>query len=164
MIRRKETVTVDIPAGVEAGMQITVRGAGHAGKNNGVNGDLLVVIDEQPHKDFKREGSNLYYTKVISVPQAILGADVEIPTLDGVPQKLSIPAGTQSGTVMKIRGKGLPDVRGYGKGDLFVQIVVWIPKKLSRENKEMVEALGRSEDFNPSNGDKSFFDKLKDMF
>lgn len=164
MIRRKETVTVDIPAGVEAGMQITVRGAGHAGKNNGINGDLLVVIDELPHKDFKREGSNLYYTKVISVPQAIMGADVEIPTLDGAPQKLSIPAGTQSGTMMKIRGKGLPDVRGYGKGDLYVQVMVWIPKKVSRENKELLETLAKSEDFDPAKGDRSFFDKLKDMF
>ncbi len=164
MIRRKETVTVDIPAGVEAGMQLTVRGAGHAGKNNGVNGDLLVVIEELPHKDFKREGCNLYCTKVISVPEAILGTDVEIPTLDGAPARLNIPAGTQSGTAMRLRGRGLPDVRGYGKGDIIVQVVVWVPKKVSRENRDIIEALGRSEDFDPSKGDKSFFDKLKDMF
>ena len=118
LVRKRETIKVKIPAGVEAGMQLTIAGEGHAAKNNGINGDLLVVIEEQEHPDFKREGNNLYYTKIVSLPEAILGAEVEIPCLDG-PRRIKIDAGTQSGTVTRINGKGLPTVNGYGgTGDL----------------------------------------------
>ena len=166
LVRQRETIKVKIPAGVEAGMQLTIQGEGHAAKNNGINGDLLVVIEEQEHKDLKREGNNLFYTKVVSITDAILGADVEVPCIDGT-VKVKVEPGTQSGTVVRLRGKGLPTVNGYGGvGDLYVKIAVWIPKKLNRDEKEIVESLRTKESFqpNPSKEDKSFFDKLKDLF
>ena len=166
LVRQRETIKVKIPAGVEAGMQLTIQGEGHAAKNNGINGDLLVVIEEQAHKDLKREGNNLFYTKIISITDAILGAEVEIPCLDG-PCKIKVEPGTQSGTVIRLRNKGLPTVNGYGGvGDMYVKIAVWIPKKLNKDEKEIVETLREKESFkpNPSKEDKSFFDKLKDLF
>ncbi len=166
LTRKRETIKVKIPAGVEAGIQLSIQGQGHAAKNNGINGDLLVVIEEQEHPDFKREGNNLFYTKVISLPDAILGAEVEIPCLDG-PKRIKVDAGTQSGTVIRLNGKGLPTVNGYGgTGDLYVKIAVWIPKKLDREDKAVIESLREKESFkpNPSKEDKSFFEKLKDWF
>ena len=166
LVRQRTTIKVKIPAGVEAGMQLTIHGEGHAAKNNGVNGDLLVVIEEQEHKDLKREGNNLFYTKVVSLPDAILGAEVEVPCLDG-PYKIKVEPGTQSGTVIRLRNKGLPTVNGYGgAGDMYVKIAVWIPKRLNKEEKEIVEKLRSKESFepNPTKEDKSFFDKLKDLF
>ena len=166
LVRKRETIKVKIPAGVEAGMQLTIAGEGHAAKNNGINGDLLVVIEEQEHPDFKREGNNLYYTKIVSLPEAILGAEVEIPCLDG-PRRIKIDAGTQSGTVTRINGKGLPTVNGYGgTGDLYVKIAVWIPKKLDKEDKAVIESLRDKEAFkpNPTKEDRRFFEKLKDWF
>ncbi len=165
LVRKKETVSAQIPAGVENGMQLTIRGAGHAAKNNGVNGDLLVLIEEIPHTEIKREGNNLFYTKVISVPQAILGADVTIPTLKGN-YSVRVEAGTQSGKVSKLKGLGLPSLNGMGTGDFYVKFAVWMPKHLTREEREMVDRLSRSESFtpNPSKEDKSFFEKLRNMF
>ena len=166
LVRKRETIKVKIPAGVEAGMQLTIQGEGHAAKNNGINGDLLVVIEEQEHPNLKREGNNLYYTKIISMPDAILGAEVEIPCLDGT-YKVKVEAGTQSGTVVRLRGKGLPTVNGYGgTGDLYVKFAVWVPKRLSKEEKELVESMRRKDGFkpDPSKEDKSFFDRLKDLF
>ena len=165
LVRQRETIKVKIPAGVEAGMQMTVQGEGHAAKNNGINGDLLVVIEEQEHPDFRREGSNLLYTKVISVVDAMLGCEVEIPCLDGK-QKIKVEPGTQSGTVTRLRGKGLPSVNSYGTGDLYVKIAVWVPKKLTKEEKALFESMRHNESFkpNPTKEDKSFFEKLKDLF
>ena len=166
LVRKRETIKVKIPAGVEAGMQLTIQGEGHAAKNNGINGDLLVVIEEQEHANLKREGNNLYYTKIISIPEAILGAEVEIPCLDGA-YKVKVEPGTQSGSVVRLRGKGLPTVNGYGgTGDLYVKLAVWVPKKLSKDEKEIVEALKNKDGFkpNPTKEDKSFFDRLKDLF
>ena len=165
LVRQRETIKVKIPAGVEAGMQMTVQGEGHAAKNNGINGDLLVVIEEQEHPDFRREGSNLLYTKVISVVDAMLGCEVEIPCLDGK-QKIKVEPGTQSGTVTRLRGKGLPSVNSYGTGDLYVKLAVWIPKKLTKEEKALFESIRNNESFRPApnNEDKSFFEKLKDLF
>ena len=166
LVRKRETIKVKIPAGVEAGMQLTVQGEGHAAKNNGINGDLLLVIEEQEHPDLKREGNNLYYTKIISMPDAILGAEVEIPCLDG-PYKIKVDAGTQSGEVVRLRGRGLPTVNGYGgTGDLYVKIAVWIPKKLDKDDKAVIESLRNKDAFkpNPTKEDKSFFDKIKDLF
>ena len=166
LVRKRETIKVKIPAGVEAGMQLTIQGEGHAAKNNGINGDLLVVIEEQAHPEFKRDGNNLYHTKVISMPDAILGAEVEIPCLDGT-YKIKVEPGTQSGEVVRLRGKGLPTVNGYGgTGDLYVKLAVWIPRKLDKEDKATIEALRNKEAFkpNPSKEDKSFFDRIKDLF
>ena len=162
--RKRETVKVKIPAGVENGMQLTVRGAGHAAKNNGVNGDLLVLIEEVQHPELKRDGNNLLYTKISSVTDAILGAEVEIPCLDGK-YNVKIEPGTQSGTVVRLKGKGLPSLNS-GTGDLYVKYIVWIPKKLSRDEKETLEKMRSSESFrpNPSREDKNFFDRLRDMF
>ncbi len=166
LVRKRETIKVKIPAGVEAGMQLTIQGEGHAAKNNGINGDLLVVIEEQEHPNLKREGNNLYCTKVISIPEAILGGEVEIPCLDGT-YRVKVDAGTQSGTVVRLRNKGLPTVNGYGgTGDLYVKFAVWVPKKLNKEDKELIESLKNKDSFkpNPTKEDKSFFDRLKDLF
>lgn len=166
LVRKRETIKVKIPAGVEAGMQLTLHGEGHAAKNNGVNGDLLVVIEEQEHPNFKREGNNLFYTKIISIPEAILGGDVEIPGIDGT-YKIKVEPGTQSGTVVRLKGRGLPTVNGYGgTGDLYVKLVVWIPKKVDKDDKTTLESMRAKGTFNPdpNKDDKSFFEKLKDLF
>ena len=166
LVRKRETIKVKIPAGVEAGMQLTIQGEGHAAKNNGINGDLLVVIEEYDHPNLKREGNNLYYTKVISVVDAMLGTEVNIPCLDG-DYKIKIEPGTQSGEVVRLRGRGLPTVNGYsGTGDLYVKIGVWIPKKLNKDEKAVIESLREKESFkpNPTKEDKGFFDRLKDLF
>ncbi len=166
LMRKRETIKVRIPAGVEAGMQLTLQGQGHAAKNNGINGDLLVVIEEQEHPNLKREGNNLYYTKIISVPEAILGSEVEIPCLDGN-YRIKVEPGTQSGKVVRLRGRGLPSVNGYGGiGDMYVKFAVWIPKKLDKEDKALIESLRGKESFrpDPSKDDKGFFEKLKGLF
>lgn len=166
LVRKRETIKVRIPAGVEAGMQLTLQGQGHAAKNNGINGDLLVVIEEQEHPNLKREGNNLYYTKIISVPEAILGSEAEIPCLDGN-YRIKVEPGTQSGKVVRLRGRGLPSVNGYGGiGDMYVKFAVWIPKKLDKEDKALIESLRGKESFrpDPSKDDKGFFEKLKGLF
>ena len=163
--RKKETIRVHIPAGVENGMQITVRGEGHAAPRGGMNGDLLIVVEEQAHSQFKREGENLFYTRVISVTDAILGCELTIPCLDG-PYKIKLDPGTQSGTVQRLRGKGLPSVNGYGKGDLYVKILVWIPRKLRGADREAVEKLAASSAVkpDPSRDDKNLFEKESQYF
>ena len=167
LLRKRETVSVKIPAGVEEGMQLTVRGEGHSAPHNGTNGDLLVVIKETAHPVLKRNGNNLYYSQTISVADAILGCEITVPCIDG-PYKLKVEAGTQSGTTIKLRNKGLPSVSGYGngKGDLFVQIFVWIPKKLSRDEKRAMESMQNSDNFKPdlSRDDKNLFEKLRKKF
>lgn len=163
----KTTVKVKVPAGVENGMQLTVRGEGHAAPRGGVNGDLFVVVDEIPHAQFKREGVNLFYTKVISVTDAILGCELNVPCIGGA-QKLKLDAGTQSGTVIKMRGQGLPAVNGYGsgRGDLYVKILVWIPRKLSRSEREAIESMRTSENVrpDPTREDRSLFEKESQYF
>ena len=167
LVRKKATVKVNIPAGVENGMQLTMRGEGHAAKNNGINGDLLILIEELPHSQLRREGNNLFYSQVISVTDAMLGTEISVPSLDG-PYRLKVDAGTQSGTVLRLRGKGLPSVKGYGNGtgDLYVKILVWIPKKLSRSEKEVIENMRNSSSFKPdlSRDDKALFEKMKENF
>ncbi len=163
--RRKETVRVRIPAGVENGMQLSLRGEGHSAPRGGINGDLLVVVEELPHAQLKREGENLFYTRVISVTDAMLGCEITVPCLDG-PQKLKLEAGTQSGSVQKLRGKGLPVLNGYGKGDLYVKILVWIPRKLKGAAKEAVEKLAATDAVkpDPSRDDKVLFEKESRYF
>lgn len=165
--RRRETVKVRIPAGVENGMQITVRGEGHAASHNGTNGDLLLVINEVPHGQLTRDGQNLFYTQVLSVMDAMLGTEIPVPCLDGT-VKVKVEPGTQSGTVVRLRGRGLPAVQGYGSGtgDLYVKLLVWIPRKLSRTQKEQMEALRGGDEFRPnlSREDKALFEKEKNVF
>ena len=165
--RRRETVRVHIPAGVEDGMQITVPGEGHAAPRGGVNGDLLVVISEVTHPQLQREGNNLFYTRVISVLDAMLGCEVSVPCLDGS-YKVKVEPGTQSGTVVKLRGKGLPSVQGYGRGtgDMYVKFQVWVPHKLSRQENEALEQMKNSSSFTPdlTREDKATFDKVKNIF
>ncbi len=165
--RKREMVRVRIPAGVEDGMQITIRGEGHAAPHGGVNGDLLVVINELPHPQLQREGNNLFHTRVISVMDAMLGCEVSVPCLDGS-YKVKVEPGTQSGTVVKLRGKGPPSVQGYGRstGDLYVKFQVWVPHKLSRSEKEALEQMRNSSSFQPdlTREDKATFDKVKNIF
>jgi molecular chaperone DnaJ len=165
--RRRETVKVHIPAGVENGMQLTIQGEGHSAPHGGVNGDLLVVINEVQHPQLQRDGNNLFFTRVISVMDAMLGCEVSIPCLDGS-YKVKVEPGTQSGTVVKLRGKGLPSVQGYGRGtgDLYVKFLVWVPHKLSRSEKEALEQMRSSSSFTPdlSREDKATFDKVKNIF
>ena len=165
--RIREEVSVKIPAGVQEGMQISIPNQGHADPNGGPNGDLLVVIREAPHANLLRKDQDLFYTKVISVMDAMLGSEITVPCLDG-PYKLKIEPGTQSGTVQRIRGKGLPAVQGYGRGtgDLYVKLVVWVPRKLSRSEKEKLEEMRSSSSFTPdlSREDRAVFDKTKNIF
>ena len=167
LVRKKETVKVRVPAGVEDGMQLTLRGEGHAAPQGGVNGDLLVIVEEQPHAQLKREGNNLFYTRVISVADAMLGCEIQVPGLDG-PQRLKLDPGTQSGTVERLRGKGLPSVSNYGlsggRGDLYVKILVWIPRKLSRSEREAIEKMRDSVRPDPNRDDRALFEKESQYF
>ena len=165
LVRKRESVKVKVPAGVEDGMQLTIRGEGHGAARGGVAGDLLVIIEEQPHPQLKRQGNDLFYTRVISTPEAILGTEIQIPTLEGA-HKLKIDAGTQSGTVVRLRGRGMPDVNGYGKGDLYVKILVWIPRKLNRNEKEAIENLKNNSSFkpDPNRDDRELFEKESKYF
>ena len=165
--RKREMVRVRIPAGVEDGMQITIRGEGHSAPHGGTNGDLLLVINELPHPQLQREGNNLFHTRIISVMDAMLGCEVSVPCLDGS-YKVKVEPGTQSGTVVKLRGKGLPSVQGYGRGtgDLYVKFQVWVPHKLSKSEKEALENMRGSSSFTPdlTREDKATFDKVKNIF
>ncbi len=171
LIRKRQTVKVHIPAGVQDGMQITVQGQGHGAKNGGVNGDLLLVIEEIPSREYKRNGPDLLYTRILTVSQACLGCEVQIPCVDGTTHRAKVEPGTQSGSMIKVRGKGLPNIDAYGRnngrGDLYVRYIVYIPKKVSREEKELLQKLDQSENFQPvekNNDDRSFFDRLKQIF
>lgn len=161
----EETIEIEIPAGLEDGMQLSMRGKGNAGPNGGPAGDLLILIEEKPHEDLKRDGNNLIYDLYISFPDAALGTQVEIPTIKGA-VKIKIPEGTQSGKIFRLKGKGLPQVNGYGKGDQLIYVNVWTPKKLSHDDKKLLEKLKNSESFtpNPSKSERGFFDKMKDFF
>lgn len=166
VINGEEVVEVNIPAGVDNGMVVTVSGKGHAGRLNGVAGDMQIVIEVEPHADFIREGSDLHYQLLLDIPTAILGGDVEIPTLDGT-IRLKVDAGTQPGTVRRVRSKGLPAVQGYGygKGDLIVTINVYVPETLTKDEKKMIEQCKESDNFKPNASDKSsFFSKFKRKF
>jgi molecular chaperone DnaJ len=165
VVKGEEIVPVKIPAGVACGMQLTVRGKGNAALNGGVNGDLYVVVEEEEHELFVRDGNNIYLNYYISFPQAALGTHIEVPTLDGK-ARIKIESGTQSGQIFKLQGKGLPDLRYHGKGDLIVNINVWIPQTLSKEEKSHIEKFQDSENFEPKqkNNEKSFFNRMKSMF
>ncbi len=165
LVRKEEVISIDIPAGVEEGMQLNVSGKGNAAPMGGVNGDLLVVIEEVEHPHLKRNGKNLHYDLYVSFIDAALGGEAEVPLVEGK-AKIKIDPGTQSGKLVRLRGKGLPSVQSYGKGDLMVNINIWTPKELTKEEKKALEGLRDSMNFQPSedHGEKSFFQKVKDMF
>ncbi|KAB8152504.1 molecular chaperone DnaJ [Kordia sp. TARA_039_SRF] len=165
MLTKEETVSIKIPAGVVEGMQLKVSGKGNEAPGNGISGDLLVVIEEKEHEALKREGDNLHYDLYISFSEAALGTSKEIDTVTGK-VRIKIESGVQSGKILRLRGKGIPSVNGYGKGDLLVHINVWTPKTLTKEQKTFFEKMAEEENFvpNPEKSDKSFFEKVKDMF
>lgn len=165
LMPKEEIVTIQIPAGVEDGMQLSISGKGNAGPKNGVPGDLIVLIEEIPHEHFVRDGKNLIYELYLSIIDAALGTTVEIPTLTGK-ARVKIAPGTQSGKVLRLKGKGMKSVNGYGTGDLLVHVNVWTPKHLSEEEKKILEKLRNSPNFkpNPSKKDKGFFEKMKEFF
>ncbi len=163
--RKEEVIEIEIPAGVMDGMQLSVTGKGNAGPFDGVPGDLIVVIEEIPHGELRRDGDNVHYDAYVNFVDAVLGSSIEIPTLTNK-AKIKIEPGTQSGKVLRLKGKGIPALQSYGTGDLFVHINVWTPKKVSKEEREMLEKLRESDNFkpNPDQQDKGFFQRMKDMF
>jgi molecular chaperone DnaJ len=163
--REEELIEINIPAGVGEGMTLNVAGKGNAGPFGGIPGDLLVQIEEEEHAELKRDGVNLYYDLYVNFADAALGATVEIPLVKGKAQ-VKIDAGTQSGKILRLKGKGLKEVNGYGQGDLLVNINVWTPQKLSDDEKKALEKLRDSANFKPAPGtkDKSFFQRVKEMF
>lgn len=159
------TTSIKIPAGVQHGMQLSLSGHGNDSPMGGGSGDLLVLIEELQHADFRREGNNLLHDLFISFPVAALGGDVEIPTIDAK-VKVKIDPGTQGGKMLRLRNKGVPDINGYGRGDQLVQVNVYTPKKLSNEEKEALRNLEHSDNFIPptENKEKGFFGRMKDLF
>jgi len=165
VVRDEEIISLNIPAGVAEGMQLSVSGKGNAGARGGIPGDLIVLIEEEKHPELERDGDNLIHNLFISFPQAALGDQVEVPTIDGK-ARMKIQAGTQSGKVFRLKGKGLPNVNSYGTGDLLVNVNVWTPKNLSKEESKTLEGFTNSENFkpNPSASEKSYFERMKDFF
>lgn len=165
IVRGEEVIELDIPAGVENDMQLSVRGKGNAGPRNGINGDLIIVIEEIPHESFSREGVNLYHDLHLSFMDVALGTNVEIPILGGK-AKVNIPAGTQAGKVLRLKGKGIQELNGYHKGDLLVNINVWTPQTLSPNERKILESLQESPNFkpNPNPKEKGFFSRMKEYF
>ncbi|MEO6720163.1 MAG: molecular chaperone DnaJ [Ferruginibacter sp.] len=161
----EETVTIDIPAGVQEGMQLSMSGKGNAGERGGANGDLIVLIEEEAHAELHRDGLNVAYDLHISFPDAVFGTNVEVPTIDGK-AKIKIPPGTQSGKIFRLKGKGFPSVNSYEKGDQLIHVNVWTPQHVNSEERSMLEKMQDSENFqpNPDKGEKSFFDKVREMF
>ncbi len=165
IVKGEEVIKINIPAGVGEGMQLNVAGKGNAARRGGVNGDLMVVIEEHKHPDLIRDGNDLLYLLFLSFPQAALGDTVEIPTVDGK-VKIKIDAGTQPGKILRLRGKGLPEVNGYGKGDLLVNINIWVPKQLSKEEQKIIEKMNESDNFtpDPTSNEKNFFERMRSYF
>ena len=165
MINEEETVSIKIPAGVEEGMQLKVSGKGNAALSNGVSGDLLVLIEEKTHDNFTREGQNLHLDLYVSISEAVLGVSKDIQLLNGK-VRVKLDPGIQSGKTLRLRNKGIPDINGYSNGDLLVHINVWTPKVLNREQKKFFQSMIDDDNFDPKpdKSDKSFFEKVKDMF
>ena len=163
--REERVVSVNIPAGVEDGMQLQVRGEGNEGPMNGMAGDLIVLIEEVPHESLVRDGQNVLYKLILNFADAALGTSIEVPTIGGK-AKIKIAEGTQSGKVLRLKGKGLPAVNSYGKGDQLIYVTVYTPKTLSKEEKASLEKMKTSENFAPvdEKSDRGFFENVKDFF
>ena len=161
----EEMVSIDIPAGVQEGMQLSVGGKGNAGERGGGSGDLIILIEEEAHKELQRDGNNVAYELFISFPDAVFGTQIEVPTIDGR-AKIKIPPGTQSGKIFRLKGKGFPSVNAYGKGDQLIFVNVWTPQDLNADEKAALEVLAKSDNFkpHPEKSEKGFFDKLREMF
>ena len=165
IVKSDEIITIKIPAGVQDGVQLAMQGMGNAAPRGGINGDLIILVEEQEHELFERQDANLYYNAFITYADAAMGATIEIPTLNGK-VKIKVDAGTPSGRVVRLRGKGLPIMNGYGRGDLLVSLNVWVPKELTREEKKLLEELQKHDNFqpHPTKQERGFFDKMKEMF
>jgi len=165
LIKDEEEISINIPAGARDGIQLNVRGKGNEAPFGGNPGDLLVVVEEEEDKNIKREGDNLHQELYISFAEAALGTQKEIPTVGGK-VKIKIDAGTQSGKILRLSGKGLPSIDSYGKGDMFIHINVWTPQKLTAEQKEFFESQMKNGEMmaEPSGKEKTFFEKVKDLF
>lgn len=163
--RGEETISINIPAGVSEGMQLSMSGKGNAAPRGGVPGDLIILVEEIPHESLKREGINVIYDLHVSFVDATLGASIEVPTIDGK-ARIKLDPGTQGGKILRLKGKGIPEVNSYHKGDQLVQVNIWTPKILNNEERELLEKLKDSPNFKPSPGknEKSFFDRMKEYF
>jgi molecular chaperone DnaJ len=163
----EDTISLDIPAGVTDGIELSMSGKGNAGEKGGPNGDLLISIEEVPHPDLKREGQHVLYNLYLNIADAALGTQVDIPSIGGM-VRIKIPEGTQGGHIMRLKGKGLPSLNQYGKGDQIVHVNVWVPKHLTAEEKKMLEKLRKAPNFQPDDTvtkkDKSLVDKIRGMF
>lgn len=165
VVQGEETMEIEIPAGVEEGMQLSLRGKGNAGLRGGPSGDLLISIEEKAHDYLQRDGQNLVYELYLNFADAALGTSVEVPTIEGT-VKIKVPSGTQSGKIFRLREKGLPSVQAYGRGDQLIHVNVWTPKKLNDEERALLEQLRDMPNFQPDPGktEKGFFEKMKDFF
>ena len=165
MVVQEDTVSIQIPAGVEDGMQLKVGGKGNDAPGNGVPGDLIVAIETLEHETLKREGDNLHYDLYISLSDAVLGTSKDIDTVSGK-ARIKLEPGLQSGKILRLRGKGIKSINGYGAGDLLVHVNLWTPKELNKEQRAFFEKMQGDENFEPKpeKSDKSFFEKVKDMF
>ena len=167
VVKGEEVVEINIPAGVAEGMIVNVPGKGNAGRRNGINGDMQVLIEEEPNDTFVRDGNNLIYNLLLDFPTAALGGEVEVPTISGGKVRMKVEPGTQPGKTLRLRGKGLPAVQGYGRGngDLIVNISVYVPKTLSRDERKAIEAMKGSDNFNGDSATKqSIFQKFRNYF
>lgn len=165
IVKGEEVVTFKVPAGVAEGMQLSLSGKGNTAARGGLAGDLLVIIEEQKHEELIRDGNNLLYDLYVNFADASLGTSVDVPTVDGK-ARIKVNPGTQGGNVLRLKGKGLPDVNGYGSGDLLVNVNVWTPRVLSKEEKTILEQLKNSPNFkpNPTAKDRSYFDRMREFF
>jgi molecular chaperone DnaJ len=165
VVKKPEEVSINIPAGVEDGMQLSVSGKGNMAPRDGIAGDLIVVIEEIPHDTLKRDGKNLHLDLYISYTDAVLGSDPQIKTISSK-VKIKLEAGIQSGKILRLRGKGLPSVDRYGSGDLLIHVNVWTPQELTKNQKKFFESCRDDDNFkpDPDKNNKSFFDKVKEMF
>jgi len=163
--RQEEIIELEIPAGVEHGMQLSMRGKGNAGKSGGPAGDLLINIEEKTHDHFSRDAKNIVYDLFLNFADAALGISTEVPTLEGK-VKIKIPAGTQAGKIFRLRGKGLPSVQSYGNGDQLINVNIWTPKALNKEEEKLMQKLREMPNFKPNPGkeEKGFFERMKDYF
>ncbi len=161
----EDSISIEIPPGVQEGMQLNLSGKGNAGERGGAPGDLIILIEEEPHKELQRDGMNVAYDLHISFTDAVFGTQLEVPTIDGR-AKIKIPAGTQSGKIFRLKGKGFPAVNSYQKGDQLIHVNVWTPQNLSAEEKTMLEKMNHSSNFkpHPDKSDKSFLDKMRELF